>query len=102
PDEAEAASAVHTKRDKPGRQASKKALSGPAAPTSLHVNIHPRGDAFIFGRETRHIAGPERLREDLEAASFLISPTSFFQTNVRAARILVQLVLAAVPADATV
>jgi 23S rRNA (uracil1939-C5)-methyltransferase len=93
---------VTSERDKRVRAASRRALSGPAAPTSLYVNIHPRGDAFIFGRETRHIAGPERLREDLEAASFLISPTSFFQTNVRAARILVQLVLAAVPADATV
>jgi len=93
---------VTSERDKRVRAASRRALAGTAAPTSLHVNIHPRGDAFILGRETRHIAGPERLREDIGAASFLISPTSFFQTNVRAARILVQQVLAAVPAGATV
>lgn len=93
---------VASERDKRVRQASRRALTGSAAPTSLHVNVHPRGDAFIFGRDTRHIAGPERLREDVGGASFLISPTSFFQTNVRAAEILVQQVLAAVPTGATV
>ena len=93
---------VTSERDKRVRTASRRVLAGAAAPTSLHVNIHPRGDAFIFGRETRHIAGPERLREDVGTASFLISPTSFFQTNVRAARILVEQVLAAIPPDASV
>ncbi len=93
---------VASESDKRVRQASRRALTGPTAPTSLHVNVHPRGDAFIFGRDTRHVAGPERLREDVGGASFLISPTAFFQTNVRAAEILVQQVLAAVPAGATV
>ncbi|HVQ17133.1 MAG TPA: hypothetical protein VMS40_26195, partial [Vicinamibacterales bacterium] len=88
---------VTSERDKRVRQASKRALAGSAAPTSLHVNVHPRGDAFIFGRDTRHITGPERLREDVGGASFLLSPTSFFQTNVRAAEILVKEVLAAIP-----
>jgi 23S rRNA (uracil1939-C5)-methyltransferase len=40
---------VTSESDKRVRQASKRVLAGPAAPTSLHVNIHPRGDAFIFG-----------------------------------------------------
>jgi 23S rRNA (uracil1939-C5)-methyltransferase len=93
---------VASEHDKRARQASKRVLAGPSAPTSLHVNIHPRGDAFIFGRETRHIAGPERLREDVGGASFLISPTSFFQTNVRAAAMLVPHVLAAIPAGGSV
>jgi 23S rRNA (uracil1939-C5)-methyltransferase len=93
---------VTSEADKRVRTASRRVLAGPMAPTSLHVNIHPRGDAFIFGRETRHIAGPERLREDVGTASFLISPTSFFQTNVRAARVLVEQVLAAIPKDARV
>ena len=57
---------------------------------------------FIFGPETRRITGTERLRDDVCGATFLISPTAFFQTNVRAAEILVRLVLEAVPADATV
>jgi 23S rRNA (uracil1939-C5)-methyltransferase len=93
---------VTSEKDKRVRAAARRVLGSGLAPTSLHVNVHPRGDAFIFGRETRHIAGPERLREDLGGASFLISPTSFFQTNVRAAELLVQQVLAAVPTGAAV
>jgi 23S rRNA (uracil1939-C5)-methyltransferase len=93
---------VSSEGDKRVRAASREALAGPAAPTSLYVNIHPRGDAFIFGRETRHIAGPGRLREEVGGASFLISPTAFFQTNVRAAELLVQQVVTSVPSGAVV
>lgn len=75
---------------------------GRASPSSFHVNVHPRGDAFIFGRDTRRISGTERLREDVAGVSFLISPTSFFQTNVRAAEILVRLVREAIPARSRV
>jgi 23S rRNA (uracil1939-C5)-methyltransferase len=93
---------VASDEDKRIRVATRRALAMSDAPTSLHVNVHPRGDAFIFGRQTRHIAGPERLRENIGGASFLISPTSFFQTNVRAAEIVVQHVLDAVPAGTSV
>jgi 23S rRNA (uracil1939-C5)-methyltransferase len=79
------------------RAATRKALAAPGAPSSFHVNVHPRGDAYIFGPETRRIAGTERLRDEAGGVTFLISPTAFFQTNVRAAEILVQLVLDAVP-----
>ena len=48
------------------------------------------------------MTGPARLREEVGGASFLISPTSFFQTNVAAAEILVQQVLAAVPTGTVV
>jgi 23S rRNA (uracil1939-C5)-methyltransferase len=88
--------------DKRLRAETRKALSEPWAPSSFHVNMHPKGDAFIFGRETRRIAGPERLREDLADTSFLISPTAFFQTNVKAAALLVRLVLESVPTAGTV
>jgi 23S rRNA (uracil1939-C5)-methyltransferase len=91
-----------TDADKRLRVAARRALAGPGAPTSLHVNIHTRDDAFVFGKETRHVGGPERLREDVGGVSFLVSPTAFFQTNVRAAEILVQQVLAAVPKGSTV
>jgi 23S rRNA (uracil1939-C5)-methyltransferase len=84
------------------RAATRKALAGPAAPSSFHVNVHPRGDAYIFGPDTRRIAGTERLREEVGGVTFLLSPTSFFQTNVRAAGILVQLVLDAIPAGTEV
>jgi 23S rRNA (uracil1939-C5)-methyltransferase len=84
------------------RTATRQALGATWAPSSFHLNVHPRGDAFIFGAETRHIAGPERLRDEVSGLTFLISPTAFFQTNVRAAEILVRLVLDAVPEGADV
>jgi 23S rRNA (uracil1939-C5)-methyltransferase len=79
------------------RAATNALLAGPAAPSSMHVNVHPKGDAFIFGDDTKRLAGPARLREEIAGVSFLISPTAFFQTNVAAAQLLVRLVLAAVP-----
>jgi 23S rRNA (uracil1939-C5)-methyltransferase len=79
------------------RTATRKALASPWAPSSFHVNVHPRGDAYIFGPETRRITGTERLRDEAGGATFLISPTAFFQTNVRAAEILVRLVIDTVP-----
>ena len=89
-------------RDKVLRTATRRAMTSPAAPTALHLNMHPRDDGFIFGRETRRISGPERLREEVAGSSFLISPTAFFQTNVHAAATLVRLVLEAVPESGSV
>jgi 23S rRNA (uracil1939-C5)-methyltransferase len=89
--------------DKRLRTATRIAVERSAgAPTALHLNLHPRGDAFIFGRETRRLTGTERMREDVAGTSFLISPTAFFQTNIQAAEILVRLVLDAVPDGADV
>jgi 23S rRNA (uracil1939-C5)-methyltransferase len=101
-DETMATLVVTSDTDKRLRTATRQALTASWAPSSFHVNVHPRGDPFIFGPETRRITGTERLREDVSGAAFLISPTAFFQTNVKAAEILVRLVLEAVPADATV
>lgn len=81
--------------DKKLRVATRRAIDSGAAPSSLHLNLHPKRDALIFGQETRRLAGPERMREVVSDTSFLISPTSFFQTNVHAAAILVRLVLEA-------
>lgn len=93
---------VANDRDKQLRAATRRGMDDPGAPTALHLNLHPRDDAFIFGRDTRRISGPERLRDELADTAFLISPTAFFQTNVHAAEILVRLVLAAIPDEATV
>jgi 23S rRNA (uracil1939-C5)-methyltransferase len=79
------------------RSASRNITKNDDARSSFHVNVHPRGDAYIFGRETRRISGPDRMREEVGGVSFLVSPTSFFQTNVRAAGILVRLVADAIP-----
>lgn len=65
------------------------------APAGWHVNVHPRSGPLLFGRETRRVAGHERLRETLGGATFLVSATSFFQTNVAAAERLLDLVVAA-------
>jgi 23S rRNA (uracil1939-C5)-methyltransferase len=88
--------------DKALRTATAAVIEDDAAPTALHINVHPARDAYIFGSETRRIAGPARIREDLAGVSFLMSPTAFFQTNVRAAEELVRLVLAEVPVGSTV
>jgi 23S rRNA (uracil1939-C5)-methyltransferase len=84
------------------RGATRQAFAARWAPSSFHVNVHPRSDAYIFGPETRRISGTERLQDKVGGATFLMSPTAFFQTNVRAAEILVRLVLDAIPADVPV
>jgi 23S rRNA (uracil1939-C5)-methyltransferase len=88
--------------DRALRTATRRALDGAPSTTSLHLNLHPRQDAFIFGPETRRIAGQNRLREAVGGTAFLISPTAFFQTNVRAAEALVEFVTSVIPAGAPV
>ena len=83
--------------DKRLRDATRRALERTEAPDSFHINVHDRADAYIFGRETRHVRGPRHLREEVGGATFLVSPTAFFQTNVHAAAALVRLVLDALP-----
>jgi len=83
--------------DRALRGATRRALALAGPDTALHVNLHPRDDAFVFGRDTRRVSGSARLREEAGGVSFLISPTAFFQTNVDAAERLIQLVRAAVP-----
>jgi 23S rRNA (uracil1939-C5)-methyltransferase len=83
--------------DRALRTATRRLLEKAGAATSLHVNLHPRQDAFIFGQETKRIAGQSRVREEVAGTAFLISPTAFFQTNVRAAEALVELVMSAIP-----
>jgi 23S rRNA (uracil1939-C5)-methyltransferase len=101
-DETMATLVVTDNPDQRVRAATRRALGTTSAPSSFHVNVHPRGDAFIFGPETRRIAGTERLRDEVSGVTFLISPTAFFQTNVKAAKLLLRLVLDAVPAGAAV
>lgn len=62
-------------------------------PDGFFINIHDRPGPFMVGRETIRIDGRAHVREDMLGTGFLISPTAFFQTNVRAARELLRLVL---------
>jgi len=88
---------VVTINDKALRGPVRRVIEGPAAPDGLHLNLHDGPGPFLFGRTTRKLHGRDRLREEVGGVSFLLSPTAFFQTNVRAAEILVGLVTGAVP-----
>jgi 23S rRNA (uracil1939-C5)-methyltransferase len=90
-----AALIVSSDRDRRVRAATRRLLEQ-SPPTSMHLNVHARDDAFIFGPATRHLHGSVRMREEVAGTSFLISPAAFFQTNVLAAEVLVTLVLDAV------
>jgi len=79
------------------RDATRRTLAKSPQVTSFHLNEHPEDDGFLFGDRTRRISGTARMREDVAGTAFLLSPDSFFQTNVRAAELLVELVLAAIP-----
>jgi 23S rRNA (uracil1939-C5)-methyltransferase len=68
-------------------------LESAEAPDGFFLNIHDRPDAYMVGRETIRLAGRSHVREDMLGTSFLISPTAFFQTNIRAARVLLEMVL---------
>lgn len=73
-----------------------EAGAGEAPPrVGFHLNIHDRPGSLLFGRETRRLFGLAGVRERVGSVSYLVSPTSFFQTNVRAAEVLVRTVLEA-------
>jgi 23S rRNA (uracil1939-C5)-methyltransferase len=78
-----------------------RAASGGTAEASVHVNLHEADNPYLFGETTKKVCGRDRLREQIGGVSYLMSPTAFFQTNVAAAELLVEVVMAAVPATAT-
>jgi 23S rRNA (uracil1939-C5)-methyltransferase len=59
----------------------------------FHLNVHDRPGPFLFGRDTRRLFGLDEIREQVAGSSYIVSPTAFFQTNVRAADVLVHEVL---------
>jgi 23S rRNA (uracil1939-C5)-methyltransferase len=75
-------------------------LAGPRPPDGFFLNVHDKDDPYMVGRETIRLAGRSHVREEMLGTSFLISPTAFFQTNVGAARAMLELVLShAAPAE---
>jgi 23S rRNA (uracil1939-C5)-methyltransferase len=99
-DESEAVAMLVATRDDPALQAPLRALlDGPEKPEGLVVNVHDRPGPYLVGRESRRVAGPGHVREDSLGPAFLVSPTSFFQTNVAAAATLVRLAIEALPGD---
>jgi 23S rRNA (uracil1939-C5)-methyltransferase len=95
-DERESVAMLVVSRDDPAVDGPLRAvLSGPDAPDGLAVNINDRPGPYLVGRETRRFHGPGHVREESLGPAFLVSPTAFFQTNVAAAAVLVDLVVEA-------
>lgn len=84
---------VVTRNDKILRPPIRAFLATEDAPDGFYLNIHDKPGPFMVGRETMRLAGRSHVRESVAGASFLVSPTAFFQTNVEAAEAIVQLVL---------
>jgi 23S rRNA (uracil1939-C5)-methyltransferase len=80
------------------RRVTRAVLASPAAPDGWHLNVHAGRGPWLFGAETRRLHGRARLREHVAGATFLVSPTAFFQTNTAAAGALVDVVLEAIRA----
>jgi 23S rRNA (uracil1939-C5)-methyltransferase len=99
--ETEAVAMLVATRDDPALRACLRDCleGGGGAPDGLVLNLHGRPGPYLVGRESKRIAGPGHVREDALGPAFLVSPTSFFQTNVEAARTLVRLVLEAMPGE---
>ncbi len=87
------ATLVVTRNDKRLRPAVRALLESPGAPNGFAVNVHDERGPYLFGAQTLHLHGRARAREEVAGTSFLISPTSFFQTNVRAADAMVRFAL---------
>jgi 23S rRNA (uracil1939-C5)-methyltransferase len=99
-DEREAvAMLVVTRNDKTLRKPIRAFLDTEAAPDGFYLNVHDRADSYMVGRETLRLAGRSHVKETIGGLSFLVSPTAFFQTNVEAAQVLLDLALEDVPRD---
>jgi 23S rRNA (uracil1939-C5)-methyltransferase len=87
---------VVTRNDKILRPPIRSFLATEFAPDGFYLNIHDKPGPYMIGRETMRLSGRSHVRETVAGASFLISPTAFFQTNIDAAERIVELVLDAV------
>jgi 23S rRNA (uracil1939-C5)-methyltransferase len=57
-------------------------------PDGFFINIHDGPGPFMIGPNTIRIEGRSQVRETVGGQAYLISPSAFFQTNVRAAAVL--------------
>jgi 23S rRNA (uracil1939-C5)-methyltransferase len=99
-DDAEAVAMLVAARDDEALRAPLAALaSGPEKPEGLVLNLHDRPGPYLVGRESKRVAGTGHVKEQALGPAFLVSPSSFFQTNVAAAATLVRLVVEALPGE---
>jgi 23S rRNA (uracil1939-C5)-methyltransferase len=87
---------VVTRNDKGLRAPVRALLGSPERPNGFFININDKPGPFMVGERTVKIDGASHVRENAVGPAFLISPTTFFQTNVVAATHLVRLVTSAV------
>ena len=99
-DESEAVAMLVATRDDPSLEAPMRAhLDGAERPEGLVLNLHDRPGPYLVGRESKRVAGPGHVLEASLGPTFLVSPASFFQTNVAAAATLVRLVAEGLPGE---
>lgn len=104
-----AAMLVVLHNDKSLRTPVRGLLDSPDAPEGFFINVNTRPGPLMVGGDVIKIAGRDQVRErgitgtnGEPLVDYLVSPDAFFQTNVGAARVLVNLVLDAVPAKSHV
>lgn len=79
---------VVTRNDKALRNPVRAFLESPDRPDGFFINENSDPGPFMVGDRTTKIAGRSHIREVVGGVSHLVSPTAFFQTNVRAAEVL--------------
>jgi 23S rRNA (uracil1939-C5)-methyltransferase len=92
---------VVTRNDKALRPPVRGLLASADRPDGFYINVHDQPGPYMVGPETIKIEGHSHVKETgirdqgsgIGNVSFLVSPTTFFQTNVGAARELVRQVL---------
>ncbi|HYB97029.1 MAG TPA: 23S rRNA (uracil(1939)-C(5))-methyltransferase RlmD [Vicinamibacterales bacterium] len=84
---------VVRRNDKSLRAPVKKFLQSADRADGFFVNIHDKPGPYMVGDETIRIEGRSHVKETIDGVSYLVSPTAFFQTNVGAAGVLLQVVI---------
>lgn len=79
---------VVTRNDKALRRPVRALLASADRPDGFFINVHDEPGPYMVGRETLKIDGHAQIRERVGGLWYLVSPTAFFQTNVRAAEAL--------------
>ena len=98
---AEAVAMLVAVRDDPALQAPLEALaSGPEKPEGARAQpARPARVRTSWAASRERVAGTGHVKEQSLGPAFLVSPSSFFQTNVAAAATLVRLVTEALPGE---
>jgi 23S rRNA (uracil1939-C5)-methyltransferase len=85
---------VVTRNDKALRTPLRALMDSADRPDGLFLNLNDDPGPFMVGPNSIRIAGNRHVREMINALSYLVSPTAFFQTNAAAAAVLQRLVIA--------